>query len=66
VVDYQAELLEALRNLLEFAEAAEQQIENEWGRNRTLAELKAGGILDENIVQARAIIAEVEGQTTPG
>lgn len=53
------QLLVVLQNLLALAEEQEQRAENEWGRNRSLAQVQEDGHLPDEIMAARAALAAI-------
>jgi hypothetical protein len=55
------ELLEALRDLLAWAECAEAKLDGELGLCRSIEEIERDGDLPEEISAARAAIKKCEG-----
>ena len=57
-----AEVVAALSAAVKKMEQDEETMENEWGRNRTIAEIEAAGHLPQEILDARAALAKAEGK----
>lgn len=55
-------LVEALRNALLAMEEYEEKIEGEWGASRDLEDIERDGDLSKEIIEARALLAELESQ----
>jgi hypothetical protein len=57
-----AEVVAALSAAVKKMEQDEETMDNEWGRNRSIAEIEAAGDLPKEILDARAALAKAEGK----